>query len=770
MSELLERLGRSLASRYRIDRLLGTGGMAKVFLAEDLKHARPVAIKVLRPEVATALGAERFLHEIRITAALDHPHILPLLDSGEADGLLYYVMPRVEGESLRERLERDHRLPLEEALRLTRQVADALDYAHERGIVHRDIKPENVLLAGGHARVADFGVARALLAAASERITESGLSVGTPQYMSPEVAAGEDAGPRSDTYALACMLYEMLAGEPPYLGGTAQAIMSKHVTHAIPSPASLRSGLPASVDGAIRRGLAKAPEDRFATAGAFAAALEAGAPAPPRSRRTLALGVGTVVVVAAAVIVATLLWKGGGATQDRIAVLPRAVGSGDTTEYLAEGLAEAVGLELMRQPGVTVIAHESARRLERDDPRTAARELDVGHLVLLSAQRAPQRIFVTVRLVDASGAQLWGERYERDLQAADLVRVEQDVAANVARELGGFLARRPTTAEQAPPSDFAAYEHYMRGRYYWKRRGADNLVRAAAELETAVALDPGFARGYVALAQTYLLFPVYRVPGLTATTAMERADALVNQGLALDSTLGDAHAARGLLLELWHHDWPRAGREFERAVALSPDVATTQQWYGEHLLVARDTGAALVALRRAVELDPLSPATSNALAIGMHVTGHDSAAIAQVRRTIAVDSSYAEAYLVAAAAYLQLHLPDSVAASLVRAGLPPAVVDAIVPALARRTPDSSAVRAVAAVAEHVAPAAAAALYAGMGAENQALLVMEAGVRTPGTDLTLLLAPLPLFAEVARTPRYGVLLATVGLTGGQANAR
>jgi len=769
MSELLERLGRSLASRYRIDRLLGTGGMAKVFLAEDLKHARPVAIKVLRPEVATALGADRFLHEIRITAALDHPHILPLLDSGDADGLLYYVMPRVEGESLRQRLERDRRLPLEEALRITRQVADALDYAHERGIVHRDIKPENVLLAGGHARVADFGVARALLAAAGERITESGFSVGTPQYMSPEVAAGEDAGPRSDTYALGCMLYEMLAGEPPYLGSSAQAIMSKHVTHAIPSPASLRSGLPVSVDGAIRRALAKAPEDRFPTAGAFAAALETGTPPTPRPRRALAFGAGILVVVAAAVIVAVLLWKGGGPTQERVAVLPRAVGSGDTTEYLAEGLAEAVGLELMRQPGVTVIAHESARRLEGDDPRTAARALDVGHLVLLSAQREPRRIFVTVRLVDASGSQLWGQRYERDLQAADLVRVEQDVAGNVARELGGFLARRPSAAEHAPPSDFAAYEHYMRGRYYWKRRGPDNLVRAVQELAAAIALDPGFARGYVALAQAYLLFPVYRVPSLAGTAAMARADTLLDRGLALDSTLGDAHAARGLLLELWHHDWRGAGREFERAVALSPDVATTQQWYGEHLLVARDTGAALVALRRAVELDPLSPATNNALAIGLHVIGSDSAAIAQVRRTIAVDSSYTDAYLVAAAAFLQLRLPDSVAASLVRAGLPLAIVEAIVPALERRTPDNDAVRAVASIAESVVPAATAALYAGMGADTEALRVIEDGVSTPGADLTLLLAPLPLFTQVARTPRYGALLATVGLTGDQANA-
>jgi serine/threonine-protein kinase len=771
MSELLvERLGISLASRYRIDRLLGTGGMAQVFLVDDLKHGRPVAMKVLRPEIATAVGAERFLHEIRITAALDHPHILPLLDSGDADGLLYYVMPRVEGESLRERLERERRLPLEDALQITREVADALDYAHARGIVHRDIKPENVLLAGRHARVADFGVARALQVAAGERLTEAGLSLGTPLYMSPEVSAGEEAGAGSDIYALGCMLYEMLVGEPPYLGTTAQAIMSKHVTHAIPSPAALRPGLPGSVDRAIQRALAKAPEDRFPTAGAFTTALEAGARPEPRARRALVLAVGVTVVIAAAVGIGVLLLRGGGSSQARVAVLPRVVGSGDTTEYLAEGLAEAVGLELMRQPGVTVIAHESARRLERDDPRTAARELDVGHLVLLSAQRQPQRVFVTVRLVDARGAQLWGDRYERDLHAADLVRIEQDIAGNVARQLVGFLTRRPGTAAQAPPSDFAAYEHYMRGRFYWKRRGRDNLVRAADELEAAVALDPGFARAHVALAQTYLLYPVYRVPDLAGAAAMELAEALIDRGLSLDSTLGDAHAARGLLRELWRRDWPGARREFERAIALSPDVATTQQWFGEHLLVARDTIAALAALRRAVELDPLSPAGSNALAIGLHIAGRDSAAVAQVRRTIAVDSSYTDAYLVAAAAFLRLQLPDSVTVSLVRAGLPAGVVELIVPALGRREPDPTAVGAVASVADHVAPAAAAALYAALGAENEALMVMEAGVRAPGTDLTLLLAPLPLFSGIARTPRYQALLAAVGLTGGRRNAR
>jgi len=276
MTDDAERVRASLAGRYAIERELGRGGMATVYLARDLKHDRLVAVKVLRSELASVLGGERFLREIRLTAQLQHPHILTLIDSGEADGFLYYVMPYVEGESLRQHLEREAQLPLDEALRITRVIASALDFAHARGIIHRDIKPENVMLHQGEPMVADFGIALAVSAAGQERLTGTGIAVGTPAYMSPEQTSGErKLDGRSDQYSLACVLYEMLAGEPPYTGPTAQAIFAKRLTEPIPHLGIVRPVSPAC-EAAVTKALAKTPADRFATAGAFAAALTAG--------------------------------------------------------------------------------------------------------------------------------------------------------------------------------------------------------------------------------------------------------------------------------------------------------------------------------------------------------------------------------------------------------------------------------------------------------------------------------------------------------------
>jgi hypothetical protein len=264
-SPIPDRLVQALAGSYLLERELGVGGMATVYLAEDLKHQRKVAVKVLRPELAVALGHERFLREITTTAALHHPHILALYDSGEASGFLYYVMPYVDGESLRDRLDRDKQLPVDDVLLIAREVADALSYAHARGVVHRDIKPENILLEGGHAQVADFGIARAVSAAGGEKLTQTGMVVGTPLYMSPEQAAGDPLDGRSDQYSLGCVVYEMLAGSPPFSGPTAQALMARHALDPVPPLTTTRPSLLAHVGAAVERALAKSPADRFAT-------------------------------------------------------------------------------------------------------------------------------------------------------------------------------------------------------------------------------------------------------------------------------------------------------------------------------------------------------------------------------------------------------------------------------------------------------------------------------------------------------------------------
>jgi serine/threonine-protein kinase len=272
--DLLNRLQAALADRYRLDRELGAGGMATVYLAHDVRHGRSVALKLLRPELAAVIGAERFLAEIRTTANLQHPHILPLFDSGEADGFLFYVMPFVEGESLRERLNREKQLPVADAVRIASEVASALDYAHRHGVIHRDIKPENILLHDGQALVADFGIALAASKAGGSRMTETGMSLGTPHYMSPEQAMGErEIGPRSDVYALGAVTYEMLAGDPPFLGSTAQAIVAKVITEKAPPLTAVRDTVPPPVAAAIHQALAKLPADRFASAAEYAAAL-----------------------------------------------------------------------------------------------------------------------------------------------------------------------------------------------------------------------------------------------------------------------------------------------------------------------------------------------------------------------------------------------------------------------------------------------------------------------------------------------------------------
>jgi hypothetical protein len=314
-----DRLNTALAGRYRVERHLGEGGMATVYLAEDLKHDRKVALKLLKPELAAVLGAERFVVEIKTTASLQHPHILPLFDSGTADGFLFYVMPFIEGETLREKLNRETQLGVDEAVRIAREVADALEYAHQHGIVHRDIKPENILLHGGHAMVADFGIALAVSAAAGGRMTETGLSLGTPHYMSPEQATAEkEITARSDVYSLGSVLYEMLAGQPPHLGGSAQQIIMKIIAEPVQPVTALRKSVPPNVAAAVAKSLEKLPADRFESAKAFGEALGNPAYTNASSAGTVGYAVAggrgvsprlfAIAVTVAAVLLVTTVW------------------------------------------------------------------------------------------------------------------------------------------------------------------------------------------------------------------------------------------------------------------------------------------------------------------------------------------------------------------------------------------------------------------------------------------------------------------------------
>jgi len=459
VTDQLTFLNVALTGRYTVERELGHGGMATVYLAQDLKHHRPVAIKLLRPELAAALGADRFLREIEIAARLQHPHILPLYDSGTADGQLFYVMPYVEGESLRDRLHRDKQLSLDEAVRITAEAASALVYAHSHGIVHRDIKPENILLSGGTAVVADFGIARAISAAAdTEHLTQTGMVVGTPAYMSPEQAtAGADIDGRSDQYSLACVLYELLVGQPPFTGPTSQAIIARHSFDAVSPPSIVRNTVPDTVERAILRALAKVPADRYPTMALFTEALTTPsaatgarrvAPAAPRPwwRRA---GRTAVVVGAAALVLAGAAWtllarrhagaaSAGGLDPRHLAVLYFDDLSRDhSLGYLADGITETLITDLSRVQPLVVISRNgvSPYRSATLPPDSVARALAVGTLVQGTVEPLGDRFHVTVRLVDgASGADF--KRASFDQPAAGVVGMIQD---SLAQRVAEFL-------------------------------------------------------------------------------------------------------------------------------------------------------------------------------------------------------------------------------------------------------------------------------------------------------------------------------------------
>ncbi|MGH7581587.1 MAG: protein kinase domain-containing protein, partial [Gemmatimonadales bacterium] len=402
----------SLADRYTIERELGQGGMATVYLARDLKHQREVAIKVLRPGIAAALGAHRFLAEVRITAGLDHPHILTLIDSGDVDGTLYYVMPFVRGESLRARLTRERQMGLDEALNIARQIASALNYAHQQGVVHRDIKPENILLHEGEAILTDFGIALAVTEAGGDRLTGTGISLGTPSYMSPEQAAGDrNVDARSDIYSLGAVTYEMLAGEPPVTGASPQAMIAKLMTERPASLRLLRNSVSPAVDAAVMRALAKAPMDRFATAREFADALAAGPstppPAPARRRMWFGVGAGLVLVAALAILLVGRARQspppGAAHTIRSIAVMPLDNYSADTTQnYFAEGMTDELTTDLATISSLRVTSRGSTMQYAgKNRPPTpeVAKALNVDAIVEGSVTREGDKVRITAQLI-----------------------------------------------------------------------------------------------------------------------------------------------------------------------------------------------------------------------------------------------------------------------------------------------------------------------------------------------------------------------------------
>ena len=545
MADLFAHLQSALSDRYALERELGRGGMATVYLARDLRHRRPVALKVLHPELAYALGTDRFLREIEVAANLTHPHIVPLHESGEVGGLLYYVMPYIEGESLRERLRREPQLPLEDAVRCTREVADALAYAHGQGVIHRDIKPENIMLSRGHALVTDFGLARAIGQASSGRLTGTGLAVGTAVYMSPEQASGEpQVDGRSDVYSLTCVLYEMLAGEPPYRGPTAQATAAQRYAGPIPTVRTLRPAVPQWLDEVVVTGLALLPPDRFATAAELQRALsgDGADAAPPRPARRARARVRAAVVAALstiALLAGGLLWWRDRPTRPaatgppRLAVLPFE-NLGDSADgYFTDGMTDAVRGKLSSLSAVQVIAQRSSSQYRNStkSPGEIGRELGADYVLTATVRRrkaaGDQRVQVTPELVEVSTA---STRWQQPFDAAltDVFQVQGEIAGQVAGALELKIGAGESRAlAERPTRNLAAYDAVLRAADANRGKDMASWRRAVEYYERAVALDSTFALAWAGLSLNRSLMYFHGVPSpelaAAARAAGERA-------------------------------------------------------------------------------------------------------------------------------------------------------------------------------------------------------------------------------------------------------
>ncbi len=631
MPAVPEQLRAAVADRYRIEEEIGRGGMASVYLAEDLRHGRKVAIKVLLPAPGHSYEPQRFLREIRIAARLSHPQILPVHDSGECDGLLYFVMPYAGCETLRDRLQREGQLPIDAALRITRAVGTALGYAHRHHVIHRDIKPENILLQEGEPVVADFGVATAMSAAGGDNIyiTDRGFAVGTPAYMSPEQASAErDLDGRSDLYSLACVLYEMLAGQPPFTGSGARETMARHAIEPPVSIRSLRPTVPLGVELALQRAMAKSPSDRFATMAEFCDALLVPAP--------------------------TVTPMIGAADQRSIAVLPFVNSSADPeNEYFSDGMTDELITALSKVEGLQVASRTSVFALKslREDVRTLGSRLNVATVLDGTVRKAGNRIRITVQLSRVSdGRLLWSERYDREM--SDVFAIQDEIAGTIVRTLRATLLGDlgdPTPVRYT--ANVKAYSLYLKGRFCWNRRTQEGIREGIQYFEQAIAEDPEYALAYSGLADSYALDLDYK--GAPVFEGMERAKAEARKAIALDESLAEAHTSLGWVTFIYDWDWAGAEQQFRRAVELNPRYSTAHQWYSWFLAAMGRFEESLGHGRMAVELDPASVSIRRSMGWLQYYARQYDAALDNLRRGLAMNPTAEETHRLLGLVYMQ---------------------------------------------------------------------------------------------------------------------
>jgi serine/threonine-protein kinase len=736
--------GSLLSSRFVLERELGRGGMATVYLARETKHERYVAIKVMNPDVSATFGAERFLREIGIAARLSHPHLVPLFDSGEADGVLFYVSAYAPGGSLRDRLHREMQLPLDEAIRITEEVCAGLDFAHRAGFVHRDVKPENILFADGHAMLADFGVARACDVTPGQ-MTGPGIALGTPAYMSPEQAAGEDScDSRSDVYSLACVLFEMLAGEPPFTGRGARDVMAKHVMEPARRVRTLRPEVPPALDEALARALQKDPAHRFPSAAAFAAALHDEAPAR-RAHPGIARG---------------------------IAVLPFVNASPEPdNEYFSDGLTDELINALAGVHGIRVASRTSVFALKGkpQDVRAIGALLDCDYVLEGTVRRAGQQLRITAQLTATDDGRLrWSQRYDRQLD--DVFAIEDEIAKTIVNTL-----RAGTLGELLPPvaerhtSNVKAYSLFLKGRYDMNQRTQTGIARAIQFFRQAIEEDASYALAYAGLADAFALELDYR--SVPVREGLDLATQFARKAIQLDPTLAEPHTSLGWRHFIYDWDWAAAEREFRRSIELNPRYAWAHQLYGFLLSSKGRHAEAIVEGHTAVELDPGSISARRALGWQYYYARRYDQARFHLERAVAMNPNSEETYRVlghALAVAEQVEEAERVlreavqmpeAGSYTRASLGYA--------LARRGKQVEARGVLAQLAEerehgYVSPVAFATIHLGLGEIDQALDWTERCFDDRRGWLCYLTVN-PLMDPMREHPRFHRIVERMGLT-------
>jgi serine/threonine-protein kinase len=712
-------LKEALASQYRIERELGRGGFATVFLAHDLRHDRSVALKVLHADLAAALGGDRFKREIRLAARLQHPHILGVHDSGETASQLWFTMPFVAGETLRARLVRERQLPIDEAIRIAIEVAGALDYAHRQGVVHRDIKPENILLSEGHALVADFGIARALRA---DALTQTGMAIGTPAYMSPEQSSGTaEVDARTDVYALGCVLYEMLVGEPPFTGPTAQVVLSRAMTEEARPVRATRPTVPPALEASVAKAIARIPADRFASAAEFAAALAqivvdtrtpvgtavtAPLPMPMQSRRRPVMAIAAVAVVLILAVAAYTFWPRSSDDVStripRLAVLPFENLGAAEDGYFADGITDDVRGKLATLPDLHVIARASAIQYKgaTKSPQQIAQELDVDYLLTGTVRwekaGATRRVRVSPELIEAAtGTTRWQQPFDTMLD--DVFRVQADIAERVAQALNVELGRatKDTLATQ-PTANVAAYEAYLQGEQLSQVTSASaQLQKAIAYYQKAVELDPAFM-----LAWAHMSRAACGIVNVVPTSErIEQCRRGAERAVELAPTAPDARLAMAMYFRVVTRELEKAEEQLRLGLQSSPNdaellaaSAALEQRLGRFemalthaqqasridprsLVAARTVGnilrdlhrydEALVAYDRALALSSGNLPTVQAK-VGVHLARGDLEGARQVIRT-AVERTDAKAVVVHFTTYEEMMwvLPDDLRAMVI---------------------------------------------------------------------------------------------------------